>query len=121
MKRLSDFKPLRLVVLPDVGTVSGSGLTLIVGPNSAGKTRFLNDLYSRLCGYPQSPVVATRIELNKPEYQPLIECLADEGYIRISPDQAQAAARKWFAKLARDAAGIELPEAGPYRVRDAIS
>lgn len=44
MKRLSDFKPLKLVKLPDIGTIPGSGLTLIVGPNSAGKTRLLNDL-----------------------------------------------------------------------------
>jgi DNA repair exonuclease SbcCD ATPase subunit len=39
MKRLSDFKPLGLVELPDIAIVSGLGLTLIVGPNSAGKTR----------------------------------------------------------------------------------
>jgi hypothetical protein len=84
MKRLSDFKPLALLELPDIGTVPGVGLTLIVGPNSAGKTRLLNDLYSRLCGDPRHPVVARRIELNKPEYQPLIDRLKDEGYIRIS-------------------------------------
>jgi hypothetical protein len=86
MKRLSDFKPLRLVELPDIGAVSGLGLTLIVGPNSSGKTRLLNDLNSRLCGDPRSTVVAKRIELNKPEYQPLMDCLADEGYIRISSE-----------------------------------
>jgi hypothetical protein len=86
MKRLSDFKPVGLVELPDIGAIPGLGLTLIVGPNSAGKTRLLNDLNSRLCGDPRSTVVATRIELNKPEYQPLIDCLADEGYIRISSD-----------------------------------
>jgi hypothetical protein len=86
MKRLSDFKPLGLVELPDIGTVSCLGLTLIVGPNSAGKTRLLNDLNSRLCGDPRSTVVARRIELNKPEYQPLIDCLRDEGYIRTPSD-----------------------------------
>jgi hypothetical protein len=88
MKRLSDFKPLGLVELPDIGSVSGSGLTLIVGPNSAGKTRLLNDLNSRLCGDPRSTVVARRIELNKPEYQPLIDCLVNEGYIRLPLDPA---------------------------------
>jgi len=30
--------------------------------------------------------VARRIELNKPEFQPLLDCLVDESYIRISPD-----------------------------------
>jgi hypothetical protein len=85
MKRLSDFKPLRLVELPDIGQIPGLGLTLIVGPNSAGKTRLLNDLNSRLCGEPRAPVVASRIDLNKPEYQSLIDCLVNEGYIRIFP------------------------------------
>jgi hypothetical protein len=50
---------------------------------------------------------------------------ADTARVRyLSHDafaQAQAAARKWFAKLARDAAGIEPAAAGPSRVRDAIS
>src|SRR5690242_18046153 len=86
MKRLSDFKPLQIVELPDIGTIPGSGLTLIVGPNSAGKTRFLNDLNSRLCGDSRNTVVAMCIELNKPEFQPLMDCLAAEGYVRISPD-----------------------------------
>jgi hypothetical protein len=86
MKRLSDFKPVGLVELPDIGAIPGLGLTLIVGPNSAGKTRLLNDLNSRLCGDPRSAVVARRIELNKPEYQPLMDCLEAEGYLRISPD-----------------------------------
>lgn len=88
MKRLSDFKPLKVVELPDIGTVPGVGLTLVVGPNSAGKTRLLNDLNSRLCGDPRSTVVARRIELNKPEYQPLIDCLVNEGYIRLPLDPA---------------------------------
>jgi ABC-type enterochelin transport system ATPase subunit len=79
MKRLSDFKPLKVVELPDIGPIPGLGLTLIVGPNSAGKTRLLNDLNSRLSGDPRNPVVARRIELNKPEYQPLMDCLKDEG------------------------------------------
>ena len=71
-----------------MGPSLGSGLTLIVGPNSAGKTRLLNDLNSRLCGDPRSTVVARRIELNKPEYQPLIDCLVNEGYIRLPLDPA---------------------------------
>ena len=44
-----------------------------------------------------------------------------DGVAILSFAQAQAAARKWFARLVRDAAGIEPPAAGPYRVRDAIS
>ena len=41
-----------------------------------------------------------------------------DGVAILSFAQAQAAARKWFSRLARDAAGIEAPAAGPYRVRD---
>jgi integrase len=44
-----------------------------------------------------------------------------DGLAILSFAQAQAAARNWFAKLARDAAGIEPTAAGPYRVRDALS
>ena len=44
-----------------------------------------------------------------------------DGVAILSFAQAQAAARKWFAKLAHDAAGIEPAAAGPSRVRDAIS
>ena len=44
-----------------------------------------------------------------------------DGIAILSFAQAQGAARKWFARLARDAAGIEPLAAGPSRVRDAIS
>jgi integrase len=45
-----------------------------------------------------------------------------DGVAILSFTQAQAAARNWFAKLVREAAGIEPPPTeGPYRVRDAIS
>jgi integrase len=44
-----------------------------------------------------------------------------DGIEILSFSQAQAAARNWFAKLAREAAGIEPPADGPYRVREAIS
>ena len=61
MDRLSDFKPLAQVVLPDVGKIPCAGLTLVVGPNSSGKTQFLADLYSRLCGEPRDVVVASDV------------------------------------------------------------
>ena len=44
-----------------------------------------------------------------------------DGVAILSFAQAQAAARKWFAKLACDAAGFEPAAPGPSRVRDAIS
>jgi len=44
-----------------------------------------------------------------------------DGVAILSFAQAQAAARNWFAKLAREAAGIEPLTEGPYGVRDAVS
>jgi integrase len=43
-----------------------------------------------------------------------------DGVAILSFSQAQAAARNWFSKLAREAAGIEPLTEGPYRVRDAV-
>lgn len=80
MNRLSDFKPLEQVTLPEIGDLRCSGLILIVGPNSSGKSQFLQDLFSRLCGKPRSLVVATEILINKPEYEPFMRCLESEGH-----------------------------------------
>src|SRR5437588_6040836 len=82
INRLSDFKPLAEVMLPGAGKIPCAGLTLIVGPNSSGKTQFLNDLYSRVCGDPRRLIVAEKVEVNKPDCEPLIECLEREGYLR---------------------------------------
>ena len=86
MERISDFKPLAKVVLPDVGEIPCAELTLVVGPNSSGKTQFLADLYSRLCGEPRDVVVASDVQLNKPEYARFMELLETEGYIRTTID-----------------------------------
>src|SRR5712691_1854791 len=80
MNRLSDFKPLEQVTLPEIGDLRCSGLILIVGLNSSGKSQFLQDLFFRLCGEPRSLVVATEILISKPEYEPFIRCLESEGY-----------------------------------------
>ena len=82
MNQLTDFKPLAKVTLPGVGDIPCSGLTLVVGPNSSGKTHLLSDLYLRLCGEPRKLVVASDVRINKPEFAPLMECLKSEGYIR---------------------------------------
>jgi AAA domain, putative AbiEii toxin, Type IV TA system len=91
MNRLIDFKPLAKVTLPGVGGIPCSGLTLVVGPNSSGKTHLLTDLYLRLCGEPRKLVVASDVRVDKPEYTPLMNCLESEGYIRkyTNPDNNQ--------------------------------
>src|SRR2546425_10050625 len=80
MDRISDFKPLERLTLPSIGDLRCSGLILIVGPNSSGKSQFLQDIYLRLCGEPRSLVVATNVRITKPDYEPFMKCLEAEGY-----------------------------------------
>jgi len=86
MEHLSDFKPLGQVTLPGVGDLRCSGLILIVGPNSSGKSQFLQDLFFRLSGQPRSLVVATNVLVAKPDFEPFIHCLEAEGYFSIFID-----------------------------------
>lgn len=87
MDHLSEFKPLSKVTLPNVGDLPCSGLTLIVGPNSSGKSQLLRDLYSRLCGEPRALVVALEVGVNKPDdFKSFISCLESEGYVETFLD-----------------------------------
>lgn len=86
MKKLSDFKPLRRVSLPGIGDLNCAGLVLIVGPNSAGKSQFLKDIFHRLSGEARTLVVADEIEISKPDYEPFIRCLENEGYFETKQD-----------------------------------
>lgn len=89
MEHLSDFKPLERVALPEIGDLRCSGLILVVGPNSSGKSQFLQDLYLRLCGQPRALVVSTDIRIRKPEnYESFIQCLESEGYFETIVDDS---------------------------------
>lgn len=88
MKKLTDFKPLERVVLPVLGKLDATGLLLIVGPNSSGKTQLLHDLHLRISGELRTLVVAEEITIRKPEYEPFFECLRNEGYITTFLDDA---------------------------------
>ena len=89
MEHLSDFKPLERVALPEIGDLRCSGLILVVGPNSSGKSQFLQDLYLRLCGQPRALVVSTDIRIRKPEnYDSFIQCLESEGYFETIIDDS---------------------------------
>ena len=82
MKRVSDFKPLKRVLLPELGPLECTGLVLIVGPNSSGKSQLLQDLYHRVAGQPRKLVVAEAIDVEKPaDIDPFIECLVNDGYM----------------------------------------
>lgn len=82
MKHLVDFKPLERVELPDIGLLDSAGLTVVIGPNSSGKTRLLRDVEQRLAGEPHGLVVARAVDIRKFNYDELIECLKSEGYIK---------------------------------------
>ena len=88
MKRLSDFKPLGRVLLPGLGDLECSGLVVLVGPNSSGKSQLLQDVYKRLAGEPRQLVVAEDVRIEKPPYEPFIQCLKDEGYFSTMEDES---------------------------------
>ena len=79
--RLTDFKPLRYVCLPELGELDCSGLIMLVGPNSSGKSQLLQDIYHRVAGMPRQLVVADSIEINKPAVLgPFLKALETDGY-----------------------------------------
>jgi hypothetical protein len=88
MNRLTDFKPLQRVLLPGLGDLNCSGLVVLVGPNSSGKSQLLQDVYRRLIGEPRKLVVSTEIAIEKPPFEPFMKCLEDEGYFSTFTDDA---------------------------------
>ena len=88
-QKLSDFKPLSRVSLPGLGDLALSGLTVLVGPNSSGKSQLLQDMYRRISGEPRKLVVADNIQISKPAtLEPFLRCLEDEGYFTTFEDAA---------------------------------
>ena len=81
MKSLTDIKPISELSLPDIGEIQCVGLTVIVGPNSSGKTQFFQDIYHRLSGRSRQLVVATKIGLTKPD-KSIFDILKSEGFIK---------------------------------------
>ena len=80
---LAVFNPLSSIVLPGNRTVTTTGLILVVGPNSSGKTQLLKDIHASLLGQPRQLVVAIKVGVNKPKsFEALIEALEKEGYVR---------------------------------------
>lgn len=81
-----DFRPVSSIVLPDVGDISEPGLTVIVGPNSSGKSQLLRDIYHTICGDRRRLVVAESIQVNKPNYDDLLDALISDNYLRKTVD-----------------------------------
>jgi hypothetical protein len=81
MKNLADIKLISKLTIPSIGELSCKGLTLIVGPNSSGKTQLLQDIYHRLTGRARTFVVASAIEIEKPD-KSIFKILESEGFIK---------------------------------------
>jgi hypothetical protein len=114
MGRLSDFKPLESVQLPDVGEVNSSGLTLIVGPNSSGKSQLLRDIYHSLSGDIRHRVVASQIVVRKPDFTNLINSLVEDGlFTRVMDDNGgtQLMPRTIYAGMGQQVGAIAEREA----------
>jgi AAA15 family ATPase/GTPase len=84
MQKLIDYKPLKKLSISGVENIECSGLIVIVGPNSSGKSQLLQDIYQKLCGVPREPIVAEKIEIDKPsDLNAFLKCLEKDGYINI--------------------------------------
>ena len=86
MSSFSDITPLESLELPNIGEVDCSGLILIVGPNSSGKSQLLRDIQKRLSGEPRQLVVATQVGVRRLSHEPLIKFLSDQGHIYLHED-----------------------------------
>lgn len=114
MKKLSDFMPIDRLVLPNIGAIDCSGLVLVVGPNSSGKSQLLRDIYFRLVGEPRVSVVAREILLKKPNYEELVECFKGEGIFEsVFTDDGSERIRPRTTYGTGEAA----PEAQPHQVQ----
>lgn len=80
--------PLKSIAVPNIGTMEPRGLTVIIGPNSAGKTQMLKDIQARLLGQSRKLVVCEMIDLERPaELEPLIDTLCSMRHIRKKVDE----------------------------------
>ena len=85
---LTDFSPLEGVTVRGVGPIDCSGLIVIVGPNSSGKSQLLRDIHLRVSGEPRRLVVADSVDVRRFPYEPLVEALKSEGLIQSFEDEA---------------------------------
>lgn len=81
MEKLTDFKPIKKLDLPGLGELSCTGLIMVLGPNSSGKSQLLRDIKDRISGEPRELVVAKNIEVAALDLDSFISCLKSEGYI----------------------------------------
>lgn len=82
------FNPLKSIAVPNAGSMVPRGLTVIIGPNSSGKTQMLKDLQARLLGQARKLVVCENINIERPPaLDPLLDALGSTRQIRRTVDQ----------------------------------
>jgi ABC-type cobalamin/Fe3+-siderophores transport system ATPase subunit len=82
MTRLAKYAPIETLALPQIGSLDCSGLIVIVGPNSSGKSQLLRDIHLRVTGEPRVLVVADEIRVKQLPYESLLRDLTEEGFTR---------------------------------------
>jgi predicted ATP-binding protein involved in virulence len=66
MSTLADYNPLASIKLPGAVIENPSGLIIVIGPNSSGKTLFLRDIQEYLMTGNQKFIVCENVGARKP-------------------------------------------------------
>ena len=82
-KTIKDIKPLTQINLPVLGPLDPMGLTLIVGPNSSGKSLLLRDIRNQFQSHSPTLVVAESIKVDFPDVNIFTECLVNSGLAEV--------------------------------------
>ncbi len=85
---IADYRPLKSIVVPQIGSVEPKGLVLVVGPNSSGKTQFLRDIQGRMLGSTRQLVVCESVAVEPiADIDLFLSALLDAGHIRRRIDE----------------------------------
>lgn len=84
---IAELRPIEHISLPSIGELSIQGLTVLVGPNSSGKSQLLRDIYMRISGEPRKLVVAETLTVRRFDYVPFIGTLKAHGYVEEFEDE----------------------------------
>src|SRR5438105_8527890 len=81
------YNPLESIELPDLGVVPATGLIVVVGPNSSGKTLLLRDVIQLVRGAPEKSIVCKSLRLRPPDSaQAFLTELVNLGYATVAGD-----------------------------------
>lgn len=90
MSTLSDYNPIKRIKLPGVSLEDPTGIVVVVGPNSSGKTLLLQDVENYLLTGEAKWVVCNSMAFLPPkDFQAFIDDLRGKRYLRDVPGQRQ--------------------------------